>query len=158
MSRGITIAIVVAALAAANGCSRSGPPYSPEQALKTFRVPPGFRIELVAAEPQVVDPVAMTFDERGRLFVVEMGDYPLSKEPRGKIKLLEDRDGDGRFEYATVFVDNFTSLTASWHGKAEFSSLARLTFSFSWTAMEMDAPMCARSCSLALLRSIHSFA
>jgi putative membrane-bound dehydrogenase-like protein len=118
MSRGFTIAIIVAALAAADGCSRSGPPYSPEQALKTFRLPPGFRIELAAAEPQVVDPVAMTFDERGRLFVVEMGDYPLSNEPRGKIKLLEDRDRDGRFEHATVFVDklHFPHGVMAWNG------------------------------------------
>ena len=59
----------------------------------------------MAAEPEVVDPVAMAFDGQGRLFVVEMRDYPLSKEPLSRVKLLEDRDGDGRFERSTVFVD-----------------------------------------------------
>ncbi len=86
-------------------CGRTGPPFSPEESLKRFRLPPGFRIELVAAEPDVVDPVAMAFDERGRLFVVEMNEYPLSADPLGKIKLLEDEDGDGRFEKSTVFVE-----------------------------------------------------
>jgi putative membrane-bound dehydrogenase-like protein len=112
------IAIAVAALAATAGCSRSGPPYGPEAALKTFRLPPGFRIELAAAEPEVVDPVAFAFDERGRLFVVEMGDYPLSREARGKVKLLEDRDDDGRFERATVFADglHFPHGVMPWRG------------------------------------------
>ena len=68
-------------------------------------MPPGFRIELVAAEPDVVDPVAISFDESGRLFVVEMRDYPLDPAPKGRIKLLEDRDGDGRYEHSTVFAE-----------------------------------------------------
>ena len=87
------------------GCGQSGPPFSPEESLKMFHLPQGFRIELVAAEPDVVDPVAMAFDERGRLFVVEMHEYPLSADPLGKIKLLEDENGDGRFEKSTVFVE-----------------------------------------------------
>ena len=81
------------------------PPYSPREALKTFRLPEGFRIELVAAEPEVVDPVAMAFDAQGRLFVVEMRDYPMEAEPRGKIRLLEDPNGDGRYEKSTVFAE-----------------------------------------------------
>ena len=87
------------------GCSAKKPPYSPSQALKTFQLPPDFRIELVASEPEVVAPVAMDFDEQGRLFVVEMPDYPLDPRPRGRIKLLEDRDADGRYEHGTVFAD-----------------------------------------------------
>ena len=51
-------------------------PFPPEQALRTFQLPEGFRIELVAAEPDVLDPVAMSFDEDGRLYVIEMRDYP----------------------------------------------------------------------------------
>src|SRR5690348_14596464 len=78
-----------------SGCSRSKPPYSPKEALKTFRLPPGFHIELVAAEPAISDAIAMSFDERGRLWVVEMPEYPLNPKPLGRIKLLEDRDGDG---------------------------------------------------------------
>ncbi len=85
-----------------SGTRTRKPPYSPQEALHTFRLPAGFRIELAAAEPEVTDPVAMAFDERGRLFVVEMPDYPMGKVT-GRIKLLEDKDGDGRFEYSTIF-------------------------------------------------------
>ena len=101
-----------------SGCGRSGPPFTPEESLKMFRLPRGFRIELVAAEPDVVDPVAMAFDERGRLFVVEMNEYPLSTHPLGKIKLLEDQDGDGRFEKSTVFVEglHFAHGVLPWKG------------------------------------------
>src|SRR5258706_4779419 len=56
------------------------PPIEPGDALKSFQVKPGFHLELVAAEPLVVDPVAMSFDENGRLFVVEMRDYSEHRE------------------------------------------------------------------------------
>jgi putative membrane-bound dehydrogenase-like protein len=116
--RSIAASFAAAAIVATAGCSRSGPPYSPQEALETFRLPPGFRIELAAAEPEVSDPVAFAFDERGRLFVVEMSDYPLSREARGRIKLLEDHDGDGRFERATVFADglHFPHGVMPWKG------------------------------------------
>jgi putative membrane-bound dehydrogenase-like protein len=86
--------------------------------MKKFQLPPGFRIELVAAEPEVISPVAMAFDERGRMFVAEMPDYPLSRERLGKIKLLEDMDGDGRFETTTVFADqlHFVHGVLPWKG------------------------------------------
>src|SRR5262245_43661291 len=75
-------------------CSHpSGPPYSPESALKTFKIEPGFRIELFASEPQISDPVAMEFDEDGRIYVVEMHGYPLDIGPSGRVKLLRDTDG-----------------------------------------------------------------
>ncbi len=77
---------------------------SPREALATFALPEGFRIELVACEPEVMDPVAMAFDEDGRLYVTEMADYPLGP-PSGRIKRLEDRDGDGVFESASLFAD-----------------------------------------------------
>ncbi len=80
---------------------------SPEEALKTFRTAEGFRLELVAAEPQVIDPVAAAFDEDGRLYVAEMRDYPLGP-PAGTIRLLEDADGDGRMDRATVFAEHLT--------------------------------------------------
>ena len=75
--------------------------------MTTFRLPEGFRIELVAAEPDVADPVAMAFDPQGRIYAVEMIDYPDDREPEGRIRLLEDRDGDGRFETSFVFADGF---------------------------------------------------
>ncbi len=100
------------------GCSDSEPPLGPAEALTTFQLPEGFRIELVAAEPQVVDPIAIAFDKRGRLYVVEMRDYPLSPESLGRIKLLEDADGDGRFEKASIFADqlHFPHGVLPWKG------------------------------------------
>jgi putative membrane-bound dehydrogenase-like protein len=86
-------------------------PLPPKDELATFRLAPGFRAELVACEPNVVDPVAMAFDENGRLYVAEMRDYPnggvaTGNLTGGRIKLLEDRDGDGFYEHSTVFADN----------------------------------------------------
>src|SRR5580698_10984188 len=69
-------------------------PISPEQARAAFKVALGLKVELVACEPQIESPVAMAFDEDGRLFVVEMLDYPNGPAPgqpaEGRIKLLED--------------------------------------------------------------------
>ncbi len=76
-------------------------PLPPREALASFRLPEGFRIELVAAEPDVMDPVAMAFDADGRIYVAEMADYPLGP-PSGRIRLLEDRDGDGRVDRSTI--------------------------------------------------------
>ena len=89
------------------------PPTEPRDALKTFRIKQGFRIELAAAEPLVVDPIAMCFDENGRLFVTEMRDYSERRDERlGRIKLLEDADNDGNFEKATVFAEGLPWPTA----------------------------------------------
>jgi putative membrane-bound dehydrogenase-like protein len=89
------------------------PPKSPQEALAAFDVAGGFRIELVAAEPLVVDPVAMAFDEHGRLYVVEMRDYSeQDKERLGRVRLLSDEDGDGKFETSRVFVDGLSWPTA----------------------------------------------
>lgn len=104
LTQAVRFSAMLAAIFAA-GCADAEPPYSPEAALQSFQLAPGFRIELAAAEPQVEDPISMAFDERGRLFVVEMRDYPIADEPLSRIKLLEDRDGDGRFEHGSVFVD-----------------------------------------------------
>lgn len=87
------------------------PPLSPEEALKAFKIEEGFRIELVAAEPMVEAPIAISFDDQGRLYVVEMRGYmrdvegTTENEPTGRIKLLEDTDGDGRMDKASIFVD-----------------------------------------------------
>ena len=100
----------------AASCGKREPPLSPEDALGTFQLPPGFRIELVAVEPEIADPVAMAFDPQGRLYVAEMADYPLAAEPKGLVKMLEDRDADGRFEHSTVFADqlHFPSGVMAW--------------------------------------------
>lgn len=86
-------------------------PLSPEQAQQSFRLEKGFRIELVAAEPMIEAPVAVSFDDRGRLYVVEMRGYmrdltgSTEHEPTGRVSLLEDTDGDGRMDKASVFLD-----------------------------------------------------
>lgn len=87
-------------------------PLTPEQAIATFKVEPGLKVELVAAEPLVVDPVAVAFDEQGRMFVVENRGYPVGpgkgNPPIGKVVLLEDADGDGKYDKSTVFADGLT--------------------------------------------------
>ncbi|MCX7422726.1 MAG: c-type cytochrome [Planctomycetia bacterium] len=98
-------------------------PLSPEESLKHLVLAdPNLVIEIVAAEPEVVDPVAIQFDEHGRLWVVEMRDYPNGPEPSqppmSRIKLLEDKDGDGRYETAHVFADKllFATGVQPWDG------------------------------------------
>ena len=87
------------------------PELEPDEALEAFRVAEGFRVELVAAEPLVVDPVAIDWDDRGRLYVVEMRGYMRDIEggdegrPVGQVALLEDVDGDGRMDTRRVFAD-----------------------------------------------------
>lgn len=82
------------------------PAVEPAQAVATFKVRPGFHLELVAAEPLVIDPIAISFDEEGRLYVVEMVGYSERREESvSRIRRLEDTDGDGRFDRATVFAD-----------------------------------------------------
>lgn len=93
------------------------PATSPTDALKSFQVQNGFQLELVAAEPKVTDPIAAAFDEDGRMYVVEMNDYPFLPEQRpkknieqraetwGKIRLLVDTDDDGTMDQSTVFAD-----------------------------------------------------
>src|SRR5262245_55305211 len=77
-------------------------PRSPREELATFRVLAGFRVELAACEPDVIDPVAMTFDERGRIFVAEMRGYPnggrgVGDISSGRVRCLTDKDNDGTF-------------------------------------------------------------
>ena len=95
------------------------PATPPERATNTFALKPGFRAELVAAEPLVLSPVAMSFDENGRLYVVEMRDYSERRpEQLGRVRLLEDSDGDGRFDKSTVFAQDMPWPTAviCWDG------------------------------------------
>jgi putative membrane-bound dehydrogenase-like protein len=91
------------------------PAVEPRDAGATFSVKHGFHLDLVASEPQISSPVAVTFDENGRLFVLEMRDYSEQRDQQphlGQIRLLEDTDRDGTFDRATVFADNLPWPTA----------------------------------------------
>jgi putative membrane-bound dehydrogenase-like protein len=96
------------------GCkSHPSSPFSEsaENALSTFKLPPGFKIELVAADPLISDPVDMTIDEKGRMYVVEMHGYPLDLSNAGKIIMLRDTNGDGKMDTRTVFADSLVLPT-----------------------------------------------
>lgn len=84
-----------------------GPPLSPKEAMDKMDVPPGFEVELVVSEPDLVNPVAMTFDEQGRVWVTESLEYPRSSPGKGRdrVKVLEDTDGDGKMDKTTIFAE-----------------------------------------------------
>lgn len=87
-------------------------PLGPEEGLKLIEVPKGFKIELVASEPMVQEPVCFTFDPDGALYVCEWLTYMQDQyateqyEPRSRVVKLEDTDGDGRMDKRTVFADS----------------------------------------------------
>jgi mono/diheme cytochrome c family protein len=91
---------------------------SPQEELKTFSVPPGFHVELVASDPLIDSPILMDFDAQGRLWVVEMPTFLPdlsgrdSKEPLDRVSVLEDTDGDGVMDKKTVFADHLTGPRA----------------------------------------------
>lgn len=108
-------------------------PLEPEQALAAFRSSLPVRVELVAAEPLVVDPVAFDWAPDGRLFVAEMRDYPTLEEgatPRGRVKLLSDRDGDGRYDHAEIFLDEvpFPNGVKAWRGGVLVTSVPNILY------------------------------
>lgn len=95
-------------------------PRDPETAAKMMTVPEGFTVEVVAAEPDIVNPVAMAIDERGRFWITESLEYPRREPGPGKdrIKILEDTNGDGKMDKFTVFLEglNIPSGIAVGHG------------------------------------------
>ena len=99
-------------------------PVSPRESLEHLVVVSGLKVELAAHEPQIVSPVEVRFDQRGRMWVVEMRDYPVGPKPgeapKSRISVLEDRDGDGFFESSTIFADNllFATGVQPWKGGA----------------------------------------
>jgi glucose/arabinose dehydrogenase len=88
------------------------PALLPEEALKTFYMPPGYRVELVASEPLIQEPVALDWDTEGRLWAVEMPGFMADitgsneHEPIGRVVVLEDTNHDGRMDRRTVFADH----------------------------------------------------
>jgi hypothetical protein len=82
-------------------------PLAPTEALRRMTLPEGFRATLFAGEPDVMQPIAFDFDDRGRLWVVECFSYPdFKNQGRDRILIFTDKDGDGRFDTRTVFLDN----------------------------------------------------
>jgi len=96
------------------------PPLAPDEARQSIHVPDGFTVDLVASEPQVLDPVAFDWDVEGRLWVVEMADYPLGLDDTGaaggRVRVLEDRDQDGTYERSRLFAEglNFPTGILTW--------------------------------------------
>ncbi|MBN3520107.1 c-type cytochrome [Algoriphagus lutimaris] len=88
------------------------PPLSPAEEHATFQIEPGFKIQLVAAEPMVQEPVSIQFDEDGQMWVIEMRGYMVDiegndeEQPIGRISVLEDQDGDGEMDKSTIYLDS----------------------------------------------------
>ncbi|MDX1618130.1 MAG: hypothetical protein R3224_05055 [Balneolaceae bacterium] len=108
-------------------------PLTPEEALESFRVHEDFKVEIFAAEPHVLDPVEMVFDEQGNAYAMEMADYPFGPSATdpdytpynpeaaragGRIRLMRDTDGDGRVDRSTIFADSIREGTSilPWKG------------------------------------------
>lgn len=92
-------------------------PLSPEESERLIQVPAGFKLELFASEPDIINPIAMNWDEKGRLWVIETVDYPNTvRDEKGvgddSVKILEDTDGDGKADKVTVFADNLNIPTS----------------------------------------------
>ena len=121
------------ALSIANGADplETVPPTPAGETAKDFKLLDGFKMTLLAAEPLVTDPVAICYDADGRAYVAEMNDYPYTDKARhkpmqenptdeaiGKVRLLEDLDGDGKFDKATIFADGLSWPTGitPWKG------------------------------------------
>ncbi len=92
-------------------------PLSPSESAKLIQVPVGFDLELFASEPDIINPIAMDWDEKGRLWVIETVDYPNTvRDDKGKgddrIKICEDTDGDGKADKFTLFAENLNIPTS----------------------------------------------
>jgi putative membrane-bound dehydrogenase-like protein len=129
--RALSTVVLIAAISHGDEPLPRIPPLEPAEALKSFETHPGFEMQLIAAEPLVTDPVAMVCDENGLAYVAEMSDYPYTDKttdkpfvertmdrPIGRIRLLEDTDGDGDFDRGTIFAEELSWPTglALWKG------------------------------------------
>src|SRR5262249_52919873 len=108
-------------------------PIPSKEAPKAMTVPKGFNVTLFAGEPDVVQPIAFTFDDRGRLWVVECLSYPKwTDKPEGgdRVIVFEDTDGDGTFDNRTVVFDKGASLSGTelGFGGVSLCSLPNLLF------------------------------
>lgn len=95
-------------------------PRTAQQALESIHVPAGYKVDLMAAEPMVDDPVNIAFGHDGRVWVAEMSDYPLGCEGGGRVRWLRDTDGDGSLDQSQVFLSglNYPSSVTPWRDGA----------------------------------------
>jgi len=113
---------------------RSSVAQSPRDSLKQIAVDSGLKVELVANEPNIMSPVAVRFDEEGRMWVVQMRDYPTGptkEDPaRSRVSVLSDKDGDGFFETAVVFADDlpFATGVQPWLGGAFITMAGKVMY------------------------------
>ena len=109
-------------------------PKSPKESAKAIQLLPGYKVELMASEPLVLDPVAFEWDKEGRLWVAEMADYPLGLDNKGKaggrIRILEDQNNDGRYDHSTVFLESlpYPSGVMPWRDGALISAAPDILF------------------------------
>ena len=115
------------------------PPRSPEASLRSLHLRPGFTAQLVASEPLVADPICVEWGADGKLWVVEMGDYPLGANG-GRVKFLEDLNGDGVYDRATTFLDElpFPTSVLPWRDGVLVTAAPDLLF-----AADRDGDGCA---------------
>ena len=109
-------------------------PHGPLESVRALQPRPGFTVELVASEPLVKDPVAFDWGADGRLWVVEMADYPLGidgqGEPGGRVRFLEDTNGDGKYDRSTVFLKDlpFPTGVMAWRDGVLVSAAPDILF------------------------------
>ncbi len=120
------LAIILLSLLFVGSCknktSSEQPAYTAEQSLAAMQFSEDFHAEVFLKEPQVMSPVEMVFDEDGKIYVAEMLDYPddppAGKPARSRIRMLEDVDGDGKYEKSIIFADNVLEVSGilPWKG------------------------------------------
>src|ERR1041384_1993294 len=120
-----------------SACSKRNPeayPMSPQDSLKAMHLSEDFHVELFAAEPDVMSPVEMAFDENGKIYVAEMFDYPTDPPPgkpaRSRIRLLENPSGDGKTWKSTIFAENVLAVSGfmPWKGGLIVTSAPHLLY------------------------------
>src|SRR5262245_30894876 len=121
MCRSIQIAIVSFTVLAIEFAAGQDKAMSPDEAAATMKLPPGFKATLFAGEPAIVQPIAFTFDDRGRVWVVECLSYPTWRSDGtgdDRVTILEDTDGDGRHDKWTLFYtgSNLTGIEVGFGG------------------------------------------
>ncbi|NOX99511.1 MAG: c-type cytochrome [Verrucomicrobia bacterium] len=92
------------------------------ESVATVKARPGLKVELIAAEPMVMDPISLDWGPDGKLWVVEMADYPLGTDgaPGGRVRFLEDTNGDGKYDKSTLFMEGlrFPTAVKAWRNGA----------------------------------------